>query len=101
MIRSRKLGFYLERMVKEKKFLPTHFSLFLAIYTLWEFNKFNEKFKISRKELMRLSRIASTATYHKCIKDLELFGFIKYEPSFNYFKGSQMRIIDLKSYKKC
>lgn len=44
---------------------------------------------------MRVSKIASFATYHKCIKDLDAKGYIKYEPSYNPFKGSLVHIIDL------
>jgi hypothetical protein len=32
---------------------------------------------------MNLSKIRSTATYHKCLGDLVYFGFIDYKPSFH------------------
>ena len=38
--------------------------------------------------MMKLSKIAAYGTYHKCIKDLQDFGYIEYLPSFNPYKGS-------------
>jgi len=29
-------------------------------------------------------------TYHKCVKDLNAYGYIRYEPSFNKNKGSKI-----------
>jgi hypothetical protein len=43
---------------------------------------------------MRISKISSKATYHKCIKDLNDKGYIKYEPSNNPFKGSLATLYD-------
>lgn len=37
---------------------------------------------------MRISKISSLATYHRCLKLLDAHGYIKYEPSFNPYKGS-------------
>jgi hypothetical protein len=37
---------------------------------------------------MRISKISSKSTYHKCLKNLHSLGYISYEPSYNPFKGS-------------
>jgi hypothetical protein len=39
---------------------------------------------------MRISKISSKATYHKCLKNLHNLGYINYEPSYNPFKGSHV-----------
>jgi hypothetical protein len=39
---------------------------------------------------MRISKISSKATYHKCLKNLHSLGYINYEPSYNPFKGSHV-----------
>ena len=38
---------------------------------------------ISRKKVMQASRIGSIVTYHKCMKELQLFGYIRYTPSYH------------------
>ena len=44
---------------------------------------------------MRISKIGSKATYHKCIKNLHTLGYIKYAPSYNPFKSSQVYVFNL------
>jgi len=39
---------------------------------------------------MQLSKIGSKNTYHKCIKELSHWNYIKYLPSHNPFKGSEI-----------
>jgi len=39
---------------------------------------------------MRISKISSKATYHKCLKNLHSLGYINYQPSYNPFKGSHV-----------
>jgi hypothetical protein len=46
---------------------------------------------------MRISKIFSKATYHKCVNELHQKGYIKYEPSHNPFKGSLIWVIELES----
>lgn len=41
-----------------------------------------------RHEITSLAKISSPYTYHKCIKELSEYGYIKYEPSFKKTQGS-------------
>lgn len=41
---------------------------------------------------MKVAHIGSIATYHKCIKELQQFGFIEYRPSFDPSLGSQINL---------
>jgi hypothetical protein len=43
---------------------------------------------------MKLGKIKSFGTYHRCIKELHLAGFIVYSPSYDAYKGSLVEIID-------
>jgi hypothetical protein len=72
----------------------------MAIFQLWNQNRFQNPISISRDELMRISKIASTATYHKCMKDLTEREYVIYKPSFNPFKGSILEVCNLDFYTK-
>ncbi len=50
--------------------------------------------------MMKASRIASKATYHKCIKELQLLGFIEYLPSYNPYHGTEVIMHNLSDGKK-
>lgn len=85
---------YFSRVVEDRRMHPSHISLYVALFQLWDTHKFQTPFRISRKEVMRLSKIRSIATYHKCIKEIQNAGFIVYTPNFNSYKGSTIKIID-------
>ena len=50
-------------------------------------------FQVSRRKLMEFSKIRSTATYHKCIRQLDSFGYIDYRPSYHPLLGSRIQLI--------
>lgn len=75
---------------KDERLFPTHVSLFSGLFIFWQRSGYQRPFKISRSGLMATSRIASTATYQKCIKELRDFGYILYLPSFHPTKASMV-----------
>ena len=86
-------GFY-EKIHEDSRLNPTHISLYLALFQFWNLNHFQNPISISRNEMMKLSKIAAYGTYHKCIKDLQDFGYIEYLPSFNPYKGSMVNLFN-------
>ncbi|WP_335965141.1 hypothetical protein [Galbibacter sp. PAP.153] len=71
---------------------PTHISLYMALFQLWNAARFTESFYISREEVMHLSKIGSKATYHRCIKELHHRNYVLYIPSHNPYKGSRIKM---------
>ncbi|WP_322550461.1 transcriptional regulator [Flavobacterium psychraquaticum] len=96
-------GFF-EKVAIDKTLNPTHVSLYIALFQFWNCNRFKNPISISRDEVMRISKISSKATYHKCLKNLHSLGYINYEPSYNPFKGSHVYLFnfsdDLKPIQK-
>ncbi|WP_426587536.1 hypothetical protein [Mucilaginibacter sp. R-33] len=78
----------LKRMEKDNRLLPTHLSLFTGLFVCWQRNGFRSPFSVTRKKLMAFSKVASIATYHKCIKELDEYGYIRYQPSYHPRLGS-------------
>jgi len=83
---------FLKRAAADDRLLPTHLSLFMAIFY---HSKDDAKmaFQICRRKLMEYSRIKSIATYHKCISELVAFGYITYKPSYDPIRASTVSII--------
>lgn len=71
---------------------PTHISLYMALFQYWNINRFPDEFYINREEIMKMSKIGSKATYHRCLKSLNTWKYIRYLPSHNPYKGSKIRI---------
>lgn len=82
-------GFF-ERIIQDRTLNPTHVSLYMSLFQFWNCNRFKNPISITRDEVMRISKISSKATYHKCLKNLHALGYIKYEPSYNPFRGSHV-----------
>jgi hypothetical protein len=96
-------GFF-DKVINDHSLNPTHISLYIALFQFWNCNRFRNPISISRDEVMRISKISSKATYHKCLKNLHALGYLKYEPSYNPYKGSMVYLFNfsenLKPQKK-
>ncbi|ARV14867.1 hypothetical protein [Polaribacter sp. SA4-12] len=79
---------------KDNRLNPTHISLYVALFQIWNSNRFLEEFYINREEVMSFSKIGSKSRYHKCIKELNHWQYIIYYPSHNPFKGSKIKMFD-------
>ena len=78
----------IRQLGEDSRMLASHVSLFSALFSCYQQNGFQNPFPITRKTVMGFSKIASIATYHKCMKDLDACGYISYQPSFHPGKGS-------------
>lgn len=85
---------FFDRTILDKSINPTHISLYMVLFQFWNINQFKSPITITRDEVMQISKIYSKATYHKCMKELNIKGYVKYEPSFNPYKGSSVYLID-------
>ena len=81
-------GRLIRQMGEDSRMLASHVSLLSALFSCYQQSGFRNPFPITRKTVMGFSKIASIATYHKCMKDLNTCGYISYRPSFNPGKGS-------------
>lgn len=79
---------FLREVEQNEKLLPTHISLYLALFQLWRHHHFQNPIPATRTELMRISKISSRTTYQRCVKDLENMKWLTYTSSHSIYKGS-------------
>lgn len=79
-------------IVEDSRLNPTHVSLYMALFQLWNITRFAKVFYVNRQEVMQLSKIGSKSTYHRCLTDLTNWKYIEYLPSHNIYKGSEVRM---------
>lgn len=79
---------------KDSRLNPTHISLYFALFYLWNTNFFRDVFYINRDDVMKLSKIGSRTTYHRCIRELNHWSYFEYLPSHNSFHGSKIRMFN-------
>ncbi len=78
----------IKRIALHPDFSAMHVSLFTALFLCYQRHQFLSPFPITRKTLMTYACIGSIATYHKCIRELQIAGFIRYQPSNHPKSGS-------------
>lgn len=83
MERVKELSIFYAAIGNDNRISTTHISLYMALFQLYNLNKFCNPVNITRTTLMEAAKISGLATYHKCIKDLHDFRYIQYIPSFN------------------
>ena len=77
-----------EIMDNDPRLTPFHVSLYMSLFRCWNSNFFHNPVSISRDEIMKMAKIGSANTYVRCLKELHLWNYIRYEPSYNRHKGS-------------
>jgi hypothetical protein len=70
----------------------THIGIYAALLQYWKKHNYSNPVQAYSHEIMQLARISTRATYNKVIKDLNQYGYIKYEPSFKRNQGSKLSI---------
>jgi hypothetical protein len=89
------LAIFFRKCTTQEKINPTHISIYMLLFHYWNSNDNRNPINISRADVMQKAKIHSNATYHKCIKDLQGLGFIKYEPSYHPQQGSRVYLLNL------
>jgi hypothetical protein len=73
----------LSTLCQDKRISVWHISAYAAIIQLWCKGHFRNPVSVTRRKIMELAHIGSIATYHKCIRELEQYGYISYESSYH------------------
>ncbi|MDY7396866.1 hypothetical protein UMM65_16590 [Aureibaculum sp. 2210JD6-5] len=86
------LNAVLELFSKDNRLNPSHISLYMALFQIWNNYRFKPSFYINRGEVMDISKLGSKSTYHRSINELSYWKYILYEPSHNPFRGSKIKL---------
>jgi hypothetical protein len=81
-----------EKFYFDDRLNPTHISLYMALFQEWNSSRFMDEFYVNRRELMRVAKIGSKSTYHRCIVELDSWQYLSYFPSNNPYKGSKIKM---------
>lgn len=93
---NNQLGSFIKIATLQKHLLPSHISLYSALLLTYHESGFTNPFRITRRELMKLSSIRSFTTYHKRLEELIDIGCVIYNPSFNPILASKIELLPIK-----
>lgn len=86
----RELTWFYEAIREDNRILPSHIAVFMALFQCWNQNDFQNPVQINRQQVMEAAKISGLATYHRCIRDLHRYGYIRYQPSYHPAIRSQV-----------
>jgi hypothetical protein len=69
-------------IAKDARISTTHIGIYAALLQYWQEHDCNNPIKAYSREIMRIAKISAQRTYHRRVKDLNEYGYIRYEPSF-------------------
>jgi hypothetical protein len=74
-------------------FNTVHVSFYMALLQYWKEQGFVCPMYVFSHDIMQTAKILFSATYHKSIRDLNEFGYIRYEPSYKRNQGSKIYMV--------
>ena len=84
------LSRFFAAIAQDPRISITHIGMYAALVQCWQEHGFENPITVFRYELMPLAKISGKSTYHKLIKDLSDFGYIRYSPSRRRNQGSKI-----------
>ncbi len=80
-------GFF-SAIEKDYRIGITHIGIYAALLQYRQEQGFINPVTAFSYDIMRIAKISAPATYHKCVKELSEYGYIRYVPSFKRNQGS-------------
>src|ERR1035437_85616 len=89
------LNVFYSLISKDNRLSASHLSLYMALFQYWNYNRFKAGFPVYRENIMRLSKIGSKNTYHKCLKELHQAKYIFCHPGYSKYQPLKISIVRL------
>src|SRR5690348_3573800 len=87
---------FYETIAEDQRISTTHICLYMALFRAWLATGCQNPVSLQRASIMRDAKISARSTYNKCLRDLHVYGYVKYMPSFNCWLRSQVFIVPLR-----
>ncbi|WP_153800889.1 hypothetical protein [Foetidibacter luteolus] len=92
MLYNAQLTKFFVSVVKDGRITSEHITIYMALFQLWNLNKFINPISVTRKEVTELVKITQPSIYNRCMKELAAFGYIEYVQSFHPVLGSLVHL---------
>ena len=85
---------FLSAVEQDPRITTAHISVFVSLWKKWKDNGSQGPLSFFRTDLANLCKISSNNTFHRAIRQLHEYGYIKYVPSYNHFLGSLVYLME-------
>lgn len=76
---------FFETIGEDPRIGSGHIVVYFALLRVWEMSGKTDEFEVATYEMLRLTKIRKRDTYLLRIKELAMFGYIKYVPAENEY----------------
>lgn len=87
------LADFFSAIEKDARISVTHIAVYAAVLHYWQASGQVNPFRVYSYEIMRLAKVLANNTYHRTIRDLSAYGYLRYEPSFKRNEASLVRLL--------
>ncbi|MFC4233300.1 hypothetical protein ACFOW1_15470 [Parasediminibacterium paludis] len=87
------LSDFFNAIASDPRISITHIGIYAALLQYWKEHQYQNPVNAFSHEIMLIAKISAATTYHKCVKDLSDYGYIKYVPSFKKNQGSKVYLL--------
>jgi hypothetical protein len=91
---------FMTRAADDPMIGPSHIGVYLAIVLAEKRQCPADPVLIHRRPVMRQAKLRGEMTYHKCMRDLQRAGYIRYVPSYDPRAGTLVFLLDHKEKVK-
>jgi len=81
---------FFQDIESDNRITTAHISLYVSLWKRWNELQPGQCLIIFSYEVMPVCKISSYSTYHKIIRQLNEYRYIKYTPSYNHYSGSMI-----------
>lgn len=85
---------------QQEKARPVHASTYLALFEMWNINRFNASFVMPRSNLMQAAKLRSNKTYSEVLKEMVEWGWLEYTAGNTFFGLSTFSLTHYSALKK-
>jgi hypothetical protein len=88
------LSDFFKAIESDYRISSTHIGVYVALLQFRVDKGFVNPIQAYRYEIMDLAKIASPKTYYKCMRELNEYGYIKYQSTRKRNQGSEIYFVD-------
>lgn len=81
---------FLKLAKEDPRISSSHINLYVSLVYHRKKMDFKSSVSFFRRELIPLCKISGSATFHRSIKELHEYGYIKYTPSYSHLIPSKV-----------
>lgn len=97
MLQLKPLTEFFTAIGSDPRINTTHITLYMGLLKFWFDQDCKNPVYVYFCQVMQLCKISGNATYHKCIQELNNYGYIKYSQSYNRTRKSLIYLLNIEN----